>query len=263
MDTVEVDGLEIAYRRAGAGPPLVLVHGGACDGRVWQPQLESLADELTVVAWDEPGAGGSSDLPDGFTLADYGRCLAGLIDALGLGPAHVCGLSWGSTVALALHRVAPGAAATLVLAGAYAGWRGSLPPEEVEARLAGVLRALEAPPGAEDPLPGWFSGPTPPHLVPLLSAIEADLRPASMRTAMALMAEADLRDVLPTIEVPTLLLWGELDVRSPLRVAHEFVEAIPHAELVVLPGTGHVSNLESPERFDDAVRRFCRRHPPA
>jgi pimeloyl-ACP methyl ester carboxylesterase len=76
------------------------------------------------------------------------------------------------------------------------------------------------------------------------------------------MAEADQRDLLPRIAVPVLLIWGAADARSPLTVAHQFAEAIPHAELVVFPGCGHVSNLERPERFNDAVREFCRAHPP-
>jgi len=63
MQVVHVNGLELAFERAGAGPPLVLVHGAGEDGRIWQPQLASLTDELTVVAWDEPGAGSSSDVP--------------------------------------------------------------------------------------------------------------------------------------------------------------------------------------------------------
>ena len=63
MEIVRSHGLEIAYRRAGAGPPLVLVHGAASDSRMWEPQLGVLADAFTVVAWDEPGAGGSSDVP--------------------------------------------------------------------------------------------------------------------------------------------------------------------------------------------------------
>jgi pimeloyl-ACP methyl ester carboxylesterase len=66
--------------------------------------------------------------------------------------------------------------------------------------------------------------------------------------------------VLPHIAVPTLLIWGELDARSPLRVAHDFERAIPDAKLVVLPNSGQVSNLEQPERFNEAVREFCRAH---
>ena len=76
------------------------------------------------------------------------------------------------------------------------------------------------------------------------------------------MAEADQRDLLPRIAVPTLLIWGELDARSPLSVARQFEQAIPNTELVVIPGCGHVSNLERPERFNEAVREFCRAHPP-
>ena len=86
MEVVRANGLEIAYERVGEGPPLVFVHGAAADGRVWQPQLAALADEFTVVAWDEPGAGRSSDLPADFGLADYANCLAALIEALELGP---------------------------------------------------------------------------------------------------------------------------------------------------------------------------------
>jgi pimeloyl-ACP methyl ester carboxylesterase len=70
------------------------------------------------------------------------------------------------------------------------------------------------------------------------------------------MAETDQRDLLPRIAVPTLLIWGESDTRSPLRVARQFKEAIPRAELVVLPAAGHMSNLEQPELFNAAVRRF-------
>lgn len=74
------------------------------------------------------------------------------------------------------------------------------------------------------------------------------------------MAETDRRDLLPEIADPALPVWGELDARSPLGVAHAFQVAIPDATLVVLPGTGHVSNLEEPELFNRVVRDFCRAH---
>jgi pimeloyl-ACP methyl ester carboxylesterase len=77
------------------------------------------------------------------------------------------------------------------------------------------------------------------------------------------MAAADQRDLLPRVAVPTLLIWGEADVRSPLEVARQFEEAIPDTTLVVLAGAGHLSNLERPGAFNDAVRAFCRAHPPS
>ena len=263
MQSVVTDGLEIAYRRVGEGPPLVLVHGAAEDGRVWQPQLADLSDEFTVVAWDEPGAGRSSEAPTGFSLSHYARCLAALIDALGLGPAHVAGVSWGGTVALELYRRHPERVATLVLADTYAGWKGSLPEAEVRARVAGVRRMLAAPAAEFDPtLPGLFAGDLPAEFVALLDEIATAVRPDTLGAQLFTMAETDQRDLLPRIAVPTLLIWGELDARSPLSVARQFEQAIPHAELVVIPDCGHVSNLERPAQFNAAVRTFCRAHSP-
>jgi pimeloyl-ACP methyl ester carboxylesterase len=247
VELVRAKGLEIAYERVGEGPPLVLVHGAAEDGRVWQPQVAALADEFTVVAWDEPGAGRSSDVPADFGLADYSSCLAAVIEALALGPAHVAGLSWGGTVVQELYRHRPGLVATLIFIDSYAGWKGSLAEDEVRARVAGARQMLSAPAEKFDPtFPGLFAGDPPAEFVPLLP----------------LMAEADQRDLLPRIAVPTLLIWGELDARSPLSVARQFEEAIPDTKLVVIPRSGHVSNLEQPERFNEAVREFCRAHSP-
>jgi pimeloyl-ACP methyl ester carboxylesterase len=255
------NGLEIAYERVGEGPLLVCVHGAAEDGRVWRPQLAALADEFTVVAWDEPGAGRSSDVPAGFGLADYANCLAGLIEALALGPAHIAGLSWGGAVVQELYRHHPELVATLILVDTYAGWKGSLPEEEVRARVAGARRMLAAPAEAFDPtLPGLFAGDPPAESRALLEEIAAAVRPESLRAQLSVMAEADLRDLLDRIAVPTLLIWGELDARSPLRVARQFEQAIPDAKLVVIPGAGHVSHLERPEQFNEAVRKFCRSH---
>lgn len=260
MEVVRAEGLEIAYERVGAGPPLVLVHGAAGDGRCWDPQLAALRDELTVVAWDEPGAGRSSDIPAGFGLGDYASCLAQLIGSLELGPAHVCGLSWGGTVALELCRRRPDLVRSLILADTYAGWKGSLPEEELRARVAHTTAMLAAPEGELDPvLPGLFAGDDPPaRFVPLLEAMAADVRRFTLGTQLALMAESDLRDALPAIAVPTLLLWGEQDRRSPLAVAREFESLIPDAKLVVIPNCGHMSNLERPEEFNEAIRDFCR-----
>src|SRR5215210_2901680 len=261
VEAVRANGPELAYERAGEGPPLVFVHGAAVDGRMWQPQLAALADEFTVVAWDEPGAGRSSDLPAACGLPDYANCLAALIKAVALGPAHVAGLSWGGTVVLELYRRHPGLVATLILIDTYAGWKGSLLEEEIRARVEGARRMLAAPAEEFDPaLPGLFAGDPPAEFVSLLEQIASAVRPESLRTQVSLMAEADQRDLLPRIAVPTLLIWGELDARAPLSVARQFEQAIPHTKLVVIPESGHVSNLEQPQQFNDAVREFCRAH---
>lgn len=258
MEFIETHGLSIAYRRNGAGPPLVFAHGAISDSRIWRPQLDGLAGDFTVIAWDEPGTGGSSDLPPGFGLADYARCLADLIRVVADRPAHVAGLSWGGTVALALYRHHPELVETLVLADTYAGWKGSLPAAEVRARVAGVHAILEGQaPDVGAGFPGLFAGDPPGECVELLEEIQRDVRPATMRAQVSLMADADLCDVLPGLAAPTLLIWGELDARSPLDVLRQFEQALPNASTVVIPDAGHVTNLERPHEFNEAVRSFC------
>ena len=154
MEVAQANGLEIAFRRAGEGPPLVFAHGAGADSRVWEPQLAALANEFTVVAWDEPGAGRSSDLPPSFTLADHACCLASLVETLELGPVHLAGLSWGGTVAQELYRHHPELVATLILADTYAGWAGSLPAEACAARLASCLNQATMP--AADVVEQWM-----------------------------------------------------------------------------------------------------------
>ncbi|WP_422935019.1 alpha/beta fold hydrolase [Sinomonas sp. P47F7] len=264
MDTVEVDGLRVAYRRAGQGPPLVLLHGAYEDSRVWDRQLDDLSDEFTVIAWDTPGCGGSDELPDGSVA--LGDILAGVLETLGLadGPqrAHVLGLSFGSGVALDLWRRHPEIPATLILASAYAGWAGSLPPEEVERRYAQASAELDKAPAEIIPvwLPTLLSERATESMKAQVARLFEDFRPAGMRSLLAASGRADYRPVLPTISVPTLLLYGSVDVRSPLTVAEEMHRRIPGSELMVLPDVGHLSFIEAPEAFDDAVRRWLHTH---
>ena len=265
VDRVDVHGLTLAYRRAGQGPPLVLLHGAYEDGRIWRRQLDGLSDEFTVVAWDAPGCGLSTDPPDTFTAADYGDGLAEFLDALDLSPAHVLGLSWGSIMALGLYERHPEAVTSLVLASAYAGWAGSLPPEEVQRRLRQVLRELELPAEAfvHDWMPTVFTAAAAPELRAEVAAVMGDFHPAGMRVAARIMAELDYRPVLPTIAVPTLLLYGEADVRSPVHVGEDLHARIPGSTLVVLPGAPHLAQVETPQLFNDAVRGFLSAVPPA
>jgi len=260
MEMIEVDGLPIAYERAGAGPPLILLHGYVGDGpTTWRRQLEGLCDEFTVVAWDAPGAGGSADPPASFGMAGYADCLAGFVDKLGLGKPHVAGLSFGGALALEFYHRHSTIPMTLILASAYAGWGGSLPADVAEQRLqqALVLAKLSPDEFVGRLLPTMFSEATPPEAVDAFRASMLAFHPAGFR-AMARASAEDLREVLPHINVPTLLVYGDKDVRAPLAVAEDLHAAISGSTLVVLPDTGHVCNVEAPEAFNRAVRSFLR-----
>ncbi len=260
LDRVQVDGLNVAYQRAGQGSALLLLHGAYEDSRIWRRQLEGLSDEFTVVAWDAPGCGGSDDPPEGFAATDYADCVAGFIRAVGLTKPHLLGLSWGSVLALGCYERHPDVAASLILASAYAGWAGSLSAEEAQRRTRQVLREVELP--AEAFVPDWiptlFTPSAGQELIDEVSAIMYDFHPAGMRAAVLCMAELDYRPMLSSITIPTLLLYGEKDVRSPVSVGTELHAQVADSTLVVMPGAPHLANVETPGLFNEAVRNFVR-----
>jgi pimeloyl-ACP methyl ester carboxylesterase len=258
MATVEVDGHRIAYTRAGRGPALVLLHGYVADGlTTWHPQIQALSDRFTVVAWDAPGVGASTDPPELLGMAGYADLLAGFVARLGLERPDVAGLSFGGALAIELARRHPDVPRSLVLASAYAGWGGSLPAEICDQRLRQALSLAEL--GPDDfvaaLLPTMFSPGTSQQTVDGFGTCMRAFHPVGFR-AMARASAEDLRDALPQVEVPTLLLAGDQDVRAPLAVARELHAAIRGSHLVVLRGAGHVCNIESPDAFNAAVRRF-------
>jgi pimeloyl-ACP methyl ester carboxylesterase len=258
MDIVELDGLHVAYERVGSGPALVLLHGYVGDGpTTWRRQLDGLSDEFTVVAWDAPGAGRSTDPPERFGLDGYADCLAGFLDKLDLDGACVAGLSFGGILALALHRRHSARSSALILASAYAGWAGSLPPEVAEQRLRQALALADGTPEAfvAALLPTMFSKPMPRETVDDFHASMQAFHPRGFR-AMAVASAEDVRDALPCVDIPTLLVYGERDVRAPMTVAEALQAAISGSRLVVLPDAGHVCNIEAPNEFNTAVRDF-------
>ena len=260
MEMVEVDGIRVAYERVGVGPPLVLLHGYVGDGpATWRRQMDELSDDFTVVVWDAPGAGQSADPPEDFGMAGYADCLAGFIDALGLGQPHVAGLSFGGALAIELLRRHPTVPATLVLASAYAGWAGSLSAAVTEQRLqqARRLSVLSPEELVDALLPSMFSEATPAHDVESFGSAMGAFHPVGLR-AMARACAEDLRQALPLIGVPTLLVYGDHDVRAPLTVAEDLHAGIAGSTLVVLPGIGHVCNMEAADAFNRAVRTFLR-----
>jgi pimeloyl-ACP methyl ester carboxylesterase len=255
---VSVGGRRLAYRRAGTGPPLLLLHGGWSDSREWWLQFHGLSHAYDVIAWDAPGCGGSSDPPDDFSLDDYADAVADLVGALDLAPVPVLGMSFGGGLAIAVAHRHPEIVRSLVLVSAYAGWAGSLPADVVAERVSRVLAEADRPPAEWAPgyLPGFFAHDVSTDVSDRVLAIMLDCRRAGIRPMMQAFAEADLRDALMTITAPALLLYGELDERAPLSVAQDIHRRLTGSELVVIPGVGHSVNLEAPEAFNREVLRF-------
>lgn len=258
MDQVTVDDLKIFYRESGEGPPVVFVHGWPSDSREFRAQLDGLSDDFRVVAWDAPGAGRSSDPPDTARLQDWADWLAEFIEALDIAPAHVAGLSFGGGLALQLFARHPEVVRSLILMSAYAGWGGSLPPDEVQARLDVTRRNTELPPEQWTPalIETLIPDGSDVELADELTTIFSDFHPAATRTSLQAFAEADLTDTLAEVDVPTLLLYGELDVRSPREVWEPIHEGIAHSKLVIIPNVGHMVDMQAAERCNAEIRSF-------
>lgn len=237
---------------------LLLVHAFPLDARMWEAQLGSFSDALPVVAPHLPGFGGTLDAGEVMTMrAAAARCLDGL-DAAGVDRAVVCGLSMGGYVALELWRTARERFAGLVLANTRAG-------ADTQEGAAG-RRALAARLRAEG---NGFLVANPP---PLLSdgaspALRERVRemiagqPATSIAAAALgMAERPDSTVdLAGIDVPTLVITSAGDTLIPPEASSPMAGQIPGAELAVIEGAGHLSNLEAPAAFDELLAKHLER----
>jgi pimeloyl-ACP methyl ester carboxylesterase len=256
--SIEISGLRIAYQCMGRGPTVVLLHGFTQDSRAWAPQLADLSDRFTLVAWDAPGAGQSDDPPLTYGIGDWGDALAGLLDAENIRRAHIVGLSWGGLLAQEFYRRHTSRVSSLVLVDTYAGWTGSLGEAIAGQRLAACIAdsSLPARELVAQYLPGMLSDDAPAAVRQQLATVMADTHPVGFRLMAAALADGDTRDLLPTIGVPTLLIWGAADTRSPTSVAHQLETMIPGAKLAIIPGVGHVSNLEARATFNAVLREF-------
>ncbi|MBV8083314.1 MAG: alpha/beta fold hydrolase [Chloroflexi bacterium] len=253
MPNVEINGYRIHYERAGAGRPLVLLHGITGNARLWQHQLQDLAAGYDVVAWDMRGYGSTSDPAGPYTLADVATDLAGLLDHLGFTSATIGGHAMGGVLALEFYARHPDRVQALILADTNAG-HAELVAEERTAPRAPMAAAEAA--VLRPNTPALLSLDAPPEVLDEAEHIIAELHPDGYRYAAHALAEADEHAVLPNITVPTLVLWGDRDEVTSREDAESLAQRIPGAHLKVISTAGHLSNLEQPEAFNAAVRRF-------
>jgi pimeloyl-ACP methyl ester carboxylesterase len=171
----------------------------------------------------------------------------------------VLGLSWGGVLAQEFYRLYPDRVLGLILADTHAGWKGSVPESACKKRLERCLLESSLPPEEVAALwvPEFFTEGAPPDLKEEMSEVVSGFHPHGFRLMAKSLADTNTTDLLPNIRVPTLILWGDDDRRSPMNIAEQLHDAIPEAELAVIANAGHISNMEQPEAFNAQVRRFC------
>lgn len=235
--TVTVDGARVRYRTAGAGDPVVLVHGLSGSARWWAPVLPALTACRAIHLVELPGFGRFPPGGSRFALTRASSWLGAWLDAAGLERPAVVGHSMGAAIALRLAASRGARLERLVLV-APAG-------VPVGRSLLGYALPLAAVLGRSRPR--------------FLTVLAADALRAGPRTLVRATREVlgdDVRGELGRIAVPTLVVVGERDTLTPLAAAQTVRAGVPSSRLVVLPGAGHVPMFDRPDAFADALLAF-------
>lgn len=249
----------LAWRQAGDpdNPAVLFLHGLGGSRTSWDAQLEDLATDYFCIAWDLPGYGASESLSE-LTFPAIADQIVRLLDVLEIKQPDIVGLSFGGQQALHLALNHASRVRRLVLADTSAefGADGTDVEEWKQLRLA-ALDAGKTPADLAETIVDSITGAA-------FAGVERDRAIASfkripssgLRAAVHCLPTNDARSRLGQIETKTLVLLGELDEETPLAYSELLREEIPNAELVVLPGIGHLSNSEGPAAFNTAVRAF-------
>lgn len=268
-DTIFVDGSpRIALDVMGEGPLVVFLHGIGGNKLNWHQQLPAFAGEFTAVAWDARGYGQSEDYDSDLDFSDFSHDLARVLDHFGAAKAHLCGLSMGGRVAQDFYALYPERVATLVLCDTFAGddsgdtrsGRSQTIEEFVESRIRPFLDGAD-PAELARQRGGRLMAPD----------ASADARQRAIDAASQLHVDSYIKTVrasaafsrvdnLKNIDVPTLLVFGEVDPLTPPHVGEYMRERIKGSVLEIIEKAGHMTNLEKPDAFNEVVLPFLRTH---
>jgi pimeloyl-ACP methyl ester carboxylesterase len=245
-----VAGVRLGYREAGAGPPIVLLHGWGGESRSFHPLQQALAPSFRTLAPDLPGFGRSALPPTTWGVDDYADHLTTWLDDLSIERTSLIGHSFGGRVAIVLAATRPDRVDKLVLTASA----GILPRRtlgyHLKVRSARLARKVLGTPPIASVRPALER-----RLYDALGATDyanaGPLRPTFVR-----VVNQDLRPLLPRIVAPTLLVWGEKDDSTPLADGKLMAREIPNSRLIVYRGAGHFAYLEQGERFAADVREF-------
>lgn len=239
-----------------APTPVVFLHAFPLNAGMWRRQRDALGDRRTL-APDFPGFGGRG--PGKADLDAFAQSVLDDMDGEGIGRAVVVGLSMGGYVAFRLHALAPERVAGLVLADTKAGADDEAGRAKRTDQAARVRR--EGVGWMGDALIPALLGPTtragrPDVVADVAKFITSADTEGVARALEAMRGRPDSTPRLPEIHVPVLALVGEEDTLTPPDEARRIAEGVPDGRLVVIPGSGHLSNLETPDAFTEALRRF-------
>jgi 3-oxoadipate enol-lactonase len=260
--TIDINGATLAYDDLGEGPPVVLVHSGVTDRRMWDANAGALAHDHRVIRYDMRGFGDSS-IPGGpFSNA---RDLAELVDRLDLRRVALVGASFGARVALEYATDHPERVTALVLAAvSLPGHEWSDAVDQFSEREEALLENGDVDAAVALNVEAWVDGPHGEHRAdPGLASAVGDMQRLAFEKQLAAdrspsppewpSAPEDLAERARRLDVPILLLVGDKDFDDFGAIAIDLERALPRVRRVVLPGVAHLLSMEAPERFNRLV----------
>ena len=249
MASIETERGRIGLIDTGSGDrtPIVFLHGVGSDKSVWKPQLDYFRQSRRALAFDYPGYGESEAAPDA-TRDDFASAMLAAMDALGIDHAHICGLSLGGVVAIAVHSAAPDRCASLILADSFA-----VHPQGQAIYERGVAASADMRGLAEARIGALLVSEE-----PRAAAIETMVRidPEAYRTGARAVWLADQRERAAAIRVPALVICGDEDAITPPALSEELASLIPSSKLQILKGASHLANLDKPAEFNRLIDDF-------
>lgn len=252
---IDVQHHPFAWREAGTGEPVLLLHGLGGSRLSWEPQLGRLGHHRTV-AWDMPGYGAADALPDDpLTFAAVADAAAHCIEALGHERAHVVGISMGGMIAQYLAARHPHRVRSLVLLSSSPafGLDGTSPAEWTALRLAPLEQGLQPGDYAERVVRALGGAGISPEAVAGQCAAMARISAAALRRSIAMIVTHDSRPLLASITAPTLVMVGIDDTETPPTYSQYLAQHLPHASIAVVPGAGHLLNAEAPDLVNELI----------
>ena len=260
---VIVSGAELHYEVAGnvESRPIVLIHGFPFSHEMWQSQVELLRSEFRVISYDVRGHG-SSAVGDGqYMLEFFVDDLIALLDHLKIDKTIVCGLSMGGYIALRSVERNPERFSAMVLC--------DTSPEadtnEAKLRRAANIMAVKregVKAFAETLLKTVFAPESlrkrPDAVQTTRRSIESNSSTGICGTLLALASRTETTSSLPRMNLPTLILVGELDKLTPPSISQMMQSKLPNSELYIIPGAAHLSNLENPAEFNKHLLEFLK-----
>lgn len=246
-------GASLGYTEAGTGDatPIVFLHGVGSDKSVWHPQLAHFGKSRRTIAFDYPGYGDSDAAPQGTTRDDYARAILSAMRNLGVDRAHICGLSLGGVIAIALHHAAPEACASLILADTFAVHPDGQAIYDRSVAASSNMAALAR--GRVDAL---LAAPADEAVRQEVVTTMARIDPAAFRIGAEAVWLADQRDRAAAIDVPTLIICGDRDTVTPPQLSYELGSMIAGSMVAMVENAGHLGNLEKPMEFNSLIDGF-------